>query len=159
MTSSSLQSLVTADWRELVILQCIIRPSIAHCSKQLDQWCSTTDIPPVHHPNQPYQEAHKLLLITCPRGSRGPDPPPPPPPELPSGVHAKHKNPVRIFFVEGVWGYTAAVDELAQTPSEPSNPPMPLLPTEGRRLSWPMHTLVWLRVLLVNVLQAISIKL
>ena len=26
----------------------------------------------------------------------------PPPPELPSGVHLKHKNPVRFFFVEGV---------------------------------------------------------
>ena len=26
---------------------------------------------------------------------------PPPPPELPSGVHAKRKNPVTIFFSEG----------------------------------------------------------
>jgi len=31
-----------------------------------------------------------------PGGSRGPDPP-----ELPSGVHAKYKNPLRIFFVRG----------------------------------------------------------
>ena len=56
-------------------------------------------------------------------GSRGPDPP-----ELPSGVHAKRKNPLRIFFVErGVGGYTAADDELARTPPEPLNPPTPLL--------------------------------
>jgi len=33
-------------------------------------------------------------------GSRGPDPP-----ELPSGIHVKRKNPMRIFFVQGVgWG-------------------------------------------------------
>jgi len=31
-----------------------------------------------------------------PRGSRSPDPP-----EVPSAVHAKCKNPVRIFFLEG----------------------------------------------------------
>ena len=56
--------------------------------------------------------------------SRGPDPP-----ELPSGVHAKRKIPVRIFFLEGggVGGYTAADDELTRTPPEPSNLPTPLL--------------------------------
>ena len=47
------------------------------------------------------------------------------PPELPSGVHAKRKNPVRIFFSEGGGGgYTAADDELTRTPPEPSNPPI-----------------------------------
>jgi len=50
---------------------------------------------------------------------------PPPPPELPSGAHAKSKNPVRIFFVEG-GGVGATDGELARTPPEPPNPPTPL---------------------------------
>ena len=56
------------------------------------------------------------------------------PPELPSGVHAKRKNPVRIFFSEGggIGGYTAADDELTRTPPEPSNQPTPLT-VESRR--------------------------
>jgi len=49
----------------------------------------------------------------------------PDPPELPSGVHAKCKNPVRILFRTG-GGVTAADDELARTHPEPSNPPTPL---------------------------------
>ena len=35
-------SAVEADWHELMILQCIMRPSIAPDSEPLDPWCSTT---------------------------------------------------------------------------------------------------------------------
>ena len=42
----------------------------------------------------------RQLCLDNAGGSRGPDFPP----ELPSGVHAKRKNPVTIFFVEGVGG-------------------------------------------------------
>jgi len=43
---------VAADWHELMIPRCIMWPSIAHASEQLDLWCSTTQT--YHRPNQPH---------------------------------------------------------------------------------------------------------
>ena len=42
---------VAADWHELVILRCIMHPSIARDGEQLDPRCSTQTY---HRPNQPH---------------------------------------------------------------------------------------------------------
>ena len=47
MNSSAFTILeVATNWHELVVPWCIMRPSIARDSGQLDPRCSTTDIPP-----------------------------------------------------------------------------------------------------------------
>jgi len=48
------------------------------------------------------------------------------PPELPSGVHAKRKNPVRIFFPTGGVGSCTLMTNSPGPPPEPYNPPTPL---------------------------------
>jgi len=60
------------------------------------------------------------------------------PPGLPSGVHAKRKNPVRTFFVEGSGGLGSHWWRTRPDPLEPSNPPVPLLP------AWPVFPLTFL---------------
>jgi len=58
---------VAADWHELVVPRCGMQPFIGRDSRQLDLWCSTTDIPLLQsvilylHP-----VAHKFLLINQP---------------------------------------------------------------------------------------------
>ena len=42
---------VAADWHELMILQCIMRPSTVHASEQLDPQCSQQTY---HRLNQPH---------------------------------------------------------------------------------------------------------
>jgi len=62
---------VAADWHQLMILQCTMRPSIARFSEQLDPRLQLADIPPPQsatlglHPI-----ARKLLLISHPAEGR-----------------------------------------------------------------------------------------
>ena len=48
---------VAADWHELMIPQCTMRPSIARVSEQLDPQCSMQTY---HHLNQSRQALHPI---------------------------------------------------------------------------------------------------
>jgi len=66
-------SKVAADWHELMvmILLCIMRPSIACASEQLDPRDNTTDIPlPQSATLGLHPIVHKLLLISHPTESK-----------------------------------------------------------------------------------------
>jgi len=62
---------VAADWHELVMLQRIMRSSIAHASKQLDPRLQLADIPPPQSATLGlHLVARTLLLISHPAEGR-----------------------------------------------------------------------------------------